>query len=184
MKRTTLALALCLSLSAQADYLFTQTGWSGGGVVAGHFDGADTDGDNQISRFEVSDYGVTFSGNAEIPAFTQELSNLRFFAFNLDSAFVRTLTSFDAGATISFDGGNGLIHMPFHATETTERAYVTTVPEPSTWALLLSGLFALCGIAAVWRKAKDTEYDQTAIIVRSLDLRVHGVNKGKAGERQ
>lgn len=69
------------SAPAQAyTYSFYQDGFAAGGTVSGYFTGTDLDGDGYISGFsgvpdEVTDFGLSFSGNALVGAFTLDYAD-------------------------------------------------------------------------------------------------------------
>lgn len=90
------ALVAGASPAAATDYVFTQTGYSGGGVVSGHFQGVDLDNNGQIVSWqgEVLEFSLTFSGDAVVPDFTHDLSNLFGLVYVVGSAFIGD-TSFE-----------------------------------------------------------------------------------------
>jgi membrane protein DedA with SNARE-associated domain len=56
-----------------AHYIFSQGGFTGGGLVTGSFDGEDTTPDGIISLPEVSSFSIHFSGNTRFDLFNRAL---------------------------------------------------------------------------------------------------------------
>ncbi len=85
------ALAAALAQGGFAlDFSFTQSGFAEGALVTGQFSGVDTDGNGILSYnpsegfAEVSDFSLSFSGNALISAFSLDFSHLAQLVFFLD----------------------------------------------------------------------------------------------------
>ena len=83
---STLYLAFLLSLPAGAKvYTFSQSGFDGGGIITGTFTGTDLDANGQLSSFagEITDFFVSFSGDALVSAFTHTVADLFALVFDL-----------------------------------------------------------------------------------------------------
>ena len=77
--------SLCSAPAAAKVYTFSQSGFDGGGSVAGTFTGTDVDGNGQLSSFagEITDFSVTFSGDGFVSGFTHTLADLFALVFDL-----------------------------------------------------------------------------------------------------
>jgi hypothetical protein len=151
-----------------------QDGVSGGAQVTGSFSGVDTNGEGQLGHFtnppdpdyplEATNFSLTFSDNAVVPALTLNFADLDNFNYQL-APTLGASDLIDNGLTegieaVSLDRfyipGPG----PVQLCDGTEfRSGVMAVPEPGTWALPLSGLF---GPGALIRRAR-----RASISVRS-----------------
>jgi hypothetical protein len=71
-------------------YLFSQDGYSGGGVITGWFDAIDTSSNGQISSFdsEVSDFFLSFSGDSFVGDFTHTFADLDGLVYDVGSGFI------------------------------------------------------------------------------------------------
>lgn len=156
-------------------YTFSQAGFSGGASVTGSFVGSDLNGDGQLSYFtappnptlplEVTDFTLSFSGNALVPAFSftfPELDNLNYqFGPTLGTspALINGLNEgIESGSTdrfyISGEGplvAEGLAAPPGVCDGTQICGGVLAVPEPGAWTMLLLGL---AGVGAPLRLAR------------------------------
>jgi hypothetical protein len=65
-----LGFAACDPAQAAPRYLFNQGGYDGGAHVSGWFEGNDDDKDGWILGYELTDFSLSFSGNAVFEAFT------------------------------------------------------------------------------------------------------------------
>ena len=71
-------------------YTFTQDGFAEGGLITGSFSGTDSDQDgfiqgatfNSDGLSEITSFSVSWSGNSDIPAFSQTLIDLTFFSYD------------------------------------------------------------------------------------------------------
>ena len=78
------------SAYANQSYTFTQDGFAEGAVISGSFTGNDLDHDGLIQGAsfnpgglsEITAFSVAWSGNSDIPAFSQTLIDLTFFSFD------------------------------------------------------------------------------------------------------
>lgn len=181
-KRFAFAVAATLLLSASgaqaADYVFTQTGFSGGGSLSGSFSGVDLDLDGLLdaSFGELSAFTLNFSGDRVIADFSLGLGDLAGLSFDLNQgmflgdngepntgegigAFKGDLVYLSGvGPTGAFDPGAASIGgfvMDFNGiTVTASPISVSAVPEPETYALFLAGL-GLLGFAGKGRRARN-----------------------------
>ncbi len=98
--------ALCLSPSANASlYTFTQTGFSGGGVIKGSFEGEDLNHDGQIAYIfdllpspdatdtgtgadEVTSFSFSFSGDSVIQSFSHGFNELQGLVYDVGTRFL------------------------------------------------------------------------------------------------
>jgi hypothetical protein len=161
------------SLSAQADtYLFSQTGFNGGGILTGSFSGADLDlnGILDASYGEVSSFSLSFSGGTFAPAFTLGYGDLAGLTYQISSgnflgdngvngsgegiAAWDALHSYFSGIGPLAVMGGQIGDASFNPlTTTTSLISVTAVPEPQSFAMLLAGL-GLMGFMARRRRAR------------------------------
>jgi hypothetical protein len=123
-------------------------GWSGGGAVTGYFSGEDLNHDGYINlaNGEVDAYQITFSGNSIVPDFTHTLGDLQFFRYTVGSTGFRpSFPLYSFGSGYFYDADDHVIGLPdlSVATVTREDALVTSIPEPSTAAIIAVGLFVL-----------------------------------------
>lgn len=170
-----ICLCLVASLAGAADYSFTQSGFSGGGVISGSFSGVDANGDGQISSFsnEVSGFSLTFSGDTIVGSFAHSLTDLNSGGLvytvggttlgSVPTGGTEGLASnwFNASAGFSYASGLGPTNnlggfakdIATGATSsTTQLIQVTAVPEPESYAMLLAGLGLVGAIAGRRRK--------------------------------
>ncbi len=135
------------------NYSFSQSGFSGGGIVTGSFSGFDDDGDLQLASFtnEITAFSMSLSGNAFVADFTLGFADLYGLVYDLDGGplgdFLSPgLTDFEgisADNGIAFyDAGPG----PFEfCDEGYDCAFVANfVPEPASWAMMITG-FGMTG---------------------------------------
>ena len=159
--------------SEAASFQFSQGGFDGGGQITGHFAGEDTDHDGWLFGYEISDFSLSFSGNAQVNAFTHALGNGSGpgnFAYRLGSTTFEA-TPYGGLWTMGMDGDNDGLHVMRYAsfefealgvpgmvtdllggtfTRTDELLRVSPVPEPETWALMVVGLTGI-GVHG-WRR--------------------------------
>ena len=94
--------------SQAASFQFSQGGFDGGGQITGHFDGVDLDHDGWIFGGELSAFSLSFSGNAQVAAFTHALGNGSGpgnFAYRLGSGTFEP-TPYGGLWTMGLDGDN------------------------------------------------------------------------------
>jgi len=156
-------MALCSSAAIATPFIFSQGGYSGGGVIAGSFDTTDLDNNGQISSFagEVTGFSLSFSGDSIVGDFTHTLSDLSGLVYDLGSGFIGDGAGGEIEGmasnwfgTIGFDFASGLgptglvggrvIDIATGATSTTSALIsVSAVPEPATLSLVALGLAGL-----------------------------------------
>lgn len=165
---STVCLMTLVSPSANAtSYIFSQSGFSGGGIITGSFDAVDLNNDGQIISFtgEVTSFSLAFTGDSVVGNFTHTFSNLYGLIYDIGSGFLgdgyngseEGLASNWGGAS-GFDYASGLgpanvlggrvINIATGATSSSENLIsVTSVPVPDAAWLLGSGLLGLIGVA-------------------------------------
>jgi hypothetical protein len=139
-------------------YTFVEDGFSDGASITGSFAGVDLNGDGQLTYLdnprdpfyplELTDFTVSFSGNALVPAFTFGFSQLDNFNYQggpylgSTGAVVNGLVEgIESGTTNRFyDAGPGPGGLCDGAGIC---GGVLAIPEPATWTLLLTGTFAV-----------------------------------------
>lgn len=124
---------------------FSQGGFSDGATVTGFFVGTDLDNNGQLSSFEgeVSDFGVTFSGNSKIGAFSLGFSSLFAVVYDLNGGPLGDGVDGDVEGIGTFNvpeyvAGAGPFGAPCDGSNICG-AVVTIVPEPASWAIMLLG---------------------------------------------
>jgi PEP-CTERM motif len=157
------ALALAALHCSAASYYLSQSGFSTGGAIAGHFEGADLNSDGVIDLLdgEVASFSLTFSGNSVVPAFSYGLPELQSFSYETGTSFIG-----DSGVPIvegvlvgpfgvagyTYNSGQlpvvgrgGVIFGPSGqiADATFQLLAVSQVPEPQSFVLLALGLVAI-----------------------------------------
>lgn len=162
--RTTLVLALCLGQPALAqDYLFSQAGFSGGGVLSGGFSGGDSDGNGVLdySFDSITAFSLNFSGDSLVPDFSLGLGDLAGLVYNLGGGFIGDDGAVGTGEGLAAFNGD-LLSTGFlytsgigaagvmggtitdfasgAGTTSGQLVSISAVPEPRTWAMLLAGL--------------------------------------------
>jgi hypothetical protein len=137
------------------NYSFTQSGFSGGGSVTGSFSGLDDNGDLQLVSFngEVTAFSMSFSGNANVAAFTLGYADLYGLVYDLDGG---PLGDFDSPGLFELEGidaDNGVAlyfagpgPFDFCGEGYTCAVVANFVPEPASWAMMITG-FGLTGAA-------------------------------------
>jgi hypothetical protein len=134
---------------------FTQAGYSDGASVSGFFKGVDTNGDGRLQNFgpgEITDFGMTFSGNALVSAFSIGFANdFFFFSYDLDGAigddFQDALQVLDAPTYYFINAGEPCVGVCGQVIGPTPSP---AVPEPTTWSMMLLGFG---GLGAMLRRA-------------------------------
>jgi len=173
-----IALVTKQSFGGVIHYEFIQEGWvdtydvSGfpiaeNGIVTGFFSGEDSNSDGELEFFELLSYGMSFSGNTKVGAFTHGLNDLQLFNYTLGSIGFSPfgLASWplysnngiflydaddgvirDISSGISFEHSTGTMK---HTAEDRVRtsALVTKVPEPN-----LIEMFGLACLMVLYRK--------------------------------
>ncbi len=169
LRALTIAASLAAALPyANADtYTFTQSGYDGGGMVTGSFEAVDLDGDGQISSFagEVSNYSLSFSGDAMVGNFTHGYADLSGLVYDVGSGFIGDgsggavegmasnwggVSGVDYASGLGPTGlvGGRVIDVASGATSSTDQLIVVTaVPEPAGWALMFGGLGLLAAVS-------------------------------------
>ncbi len=151
-----LALALAGMAAQAASYTFVQTGFEGGGTVSGSFSGNDLDGDGWLFGYELSAFTLSFSGNAQVAAFTHTKANLGGIGWFIGDAFIGgrndnylQTSRTSQGRSVQYDAwGWPEFSIPGRITDSASGKVITTgemvrvspVPEPEAWALWLGGL--------------------------------------------
>ncbi|MBN4003812.1 PEP-CTERM sorting domain-containing protein [Nostoc sp. LPT] len=129
---------------------FTQGGWSQGGIVTGSFSGEDLDGNRIISKTEITDFSLAWSGNEAVPRL--DFKDVDTWQFSTEQ--VRLISGFTSEATTfwSANGKTGSVSIGAFVrtiSDTTESApvfelvSVQPVPEPST---IVGSLVVLCAM--------------------------------------
>jgi hypothetical protein len=179
LKSLFMALALAVgSLSTQAaTYSFSQTGFTGGGLLSGSFSGADInlDGILDFSANEISAFSLSFTGGTSVSAFTLGYGDLFGLVFKINAGnFIgddtTTAGSEGIGAfndqytyvsgvgpmtELGLGGGQGALIMDASSsplTSSTSVIEISPVPEPESYAMLLAGLGMMGFVAR--RRAK------------------------------
>lgn len=156
------------AVGAPQTYSIKQSGWSSGGEVVGYFSGEDFNNNGFLELFndEISAYNVSFTGNAYVPAFTHNLTDLKFFTYTIGSTGFRpSFPLFSCGSGYFYDADDYLIGLCTNGVQdlqvnkmtwTAQNARVTAeVPEPSTVSVMALGLAA--ATLAVRRRRKATD---------------------------
>ena len=155
------AMALVAAPASARTFMFSQTGFSGGGSVSGTFDAVDVDGNGQISSFagEVSGYSMSFSGDSMVGNFSHGFGDLFGLVYDLGSGqigdgaggdvegvasnlFGSTGFSYASGLGPTGGFGGSVVDSASGASSVTGEL-VNVVPEPATWAMLLAGALLL-----------------------------------------
>jgi hypothetical protein len=163
-----LAAGLCLSTPVLAQeaaptlaappllsYAFSQDGYDGGALLSGTFAGRDLDGDGMLFGYEISQFSLSFSGNAEVGSFSHTKRQLNGIEYLIGSSVIGDIEIGGlASNTSGYSGFSfGSFQWPDYSiagvvtnldtgafTQTDHLIQVTPVPEPGTWALMLAGL--------------------------------------------
>lgn len=156
-------MALTSSSAIATPFVFSQGGYSGGGIIAGNFDATDLDSNGQISSFdgEVTGFSLSFSGDSIVGDFTHSLSDLSGLVYDLGGGFIGDGTggavegmASNWGGAFGFDFASGLgptggfggrvIDIATGATSSTiDLISVSAVPEPATLSMIALGLVVL-----------------------------------------
>jgi hypothetical protein len=174
-----LALAATPANAAVIDFTFSQSGFGGGGQITGFFSGEDLDGDGQLSSFadEITAFGVSFSGNATVSAFSLGFQDLFGLVYDLGDPLLGNGRSGDFEGILAENGSAGYLVGPGpllvdgaclngalcgqvnrgDALAQTSQLVVVAgptaaIPEPASWALMIGG-FGLAGTALRTRRS-------------------------------
>jgi hypothetical protein len=167
--------------TAPGQYSFVQNGFAGGAAVTGTFSGVDTNGDGQISYFtnppepayplEVTNFDLSFSGNAIVPSFSLTFSQLDNFNYQLGptlgsgTAVINGLTEgIESGDTDRFYRAGPGPMAPCDGAQAC--GGVLALPEPEVWVVLLVGLFGVGGAAR--HRFATSGHRHTAALARFL----------------
>lgn len=104
-----------VATAAPISFDFTQSGFSGGGIVTGSFLAEDLDGNGQISSFdgEVVDFSMSFAGDTGVADFSLSFADLFGLVYDIGSGLIGDGTSLDIegigaeGAIFSYVVGPG-----------------------------------------------------------------------------
>lgn len=130
-------------------WLFSQAGYDEGAVASGFFEGADIDGDGQLSSFdgEVSGFGMSWTGNSLVPAFMLDFVTLFGLVYDLDGGPLGDGLTMDVEGIGADDGTYYFIAGPgpiFECGDSGRCGIVgTRVPAPAALALFGLGLVGL-----------------------------------------
>ena len=157
------AIILAASPAKAEIYQFTQSGYSGGGLITGTFTGVDGDSDGQIVSYEgeVSGFTLSFTGDKLVPNFTHSFQDLTALVYNIGTGQIggnqpatgmyeqgigsnwQGTTGFDYATgygPLQLTGGRVIDIATGYSSSTLEPVYVSSVPEPSTYTLIAIGL--------------------------------------------
>lgn len=167
--------------AAVVNLTFTQSGFGNGGTITGFFTGEDADGNGQLNSFEgeITDFGLSFSGNHAVEAFSLGFEDLFGLIYDLGdpllgdgrtgelegilaengsfSYLVGPEPLGQAGACLN-DEICGQINQGDAVTRTTELVVVgdtPAIPEPASWATMILG-FGIAGAAVRNRRRPVT----------------------------
>jgi hypothetical protein len=158
--RLTLCAGFALSLPVHAlSFSFSQSGFAGGGTIAGTFTGTDLDGNGQLSSFagEVTNFTAHFTGNVSVPMFTLSTADLIGLVFDLHSDLI--LGNGTTGDVEGLAAGNlqvfyssglgpngfsgGFVENQLTGVDSVTRSDITVVSEPPLPYLLALGIAAI-----------------------------------------
>lgn len=161
-------LAANSAVAGPQTYSLKQSGWSSGGEISGYFVGEDLNQNGFLELFngEISAYNVSFTGNAYVPAFTHNLTDLQFFSYTIGSTGFRpSVPLFSCGSGYFYDADDYLIGVCTNGVQDLQDSRMTwtgqnalvaaEVPEPSTASVMAFGLMAASMALRRRRKAAN-----------------------------